>query len=128
MQYYWKCQYNDGTSISSKDGAKYKDIDRTRLGKFVLLQVDNDKPVLVLNLDDNKQLVCRMRTALPVMGGEKFTVWIVGYQEQIGAVMPHCHNVQVIHFVFPDGTIEVTDGFKDGHKWQYPINFLPEEM
>lgn len=122
MTYYWKCQYNDGSEISSKD-FKYKDIDREKLKKFVLLQVDNDKPVLVMNFNRNKHLVCRMRTAKPVMGGDAMTVWIVGSTEHVGRF-----TKQVICFVFPDGTIEVTDGFKDDHRWFYPVNFLPEEM
>ena len=121
MTYYWKCQYNDGSEISSKDGAKYKDIDRAKLEKFVLLQVHSDKPVLVLNLGGYKKLVCRMRTAVSLKG-ERMTVWIVGYQNLLG------RSRQTICFVFPDGTIEVTDGFEKGHKWFYPINFLPEEL
>ena len=120
MTYYWKCQYNDGSEISSKDGYKYKDIDRAKLEKFVLLQVDNDKPVLVLNLSRWDKLICRMRSALPVMGGEPMTVWIAGYQGIEGN--------QTVCFVFPDGTVEVTDGFKEGHKWFYPVKFLPEEL
>ena len=120
MTYYWKCQYNDGTEISSKDGAKYKDIDREKIEKFVLLQVNNDKPVLVLNLHEWDKLIVRMRTAIKVQSGEKMTIWIVGLQGP--------ENNQTVCFVFPDGTIEVTDGFREGHRWFYPINFLPEEQ
>ena len=125
MTYYWKCQYNDGIEIRSKDGYKYRDIDRTRLKKFVLLQVDNDKPVLVLNLSGNKRLICRTRTAINVQSKARETVWIVGYQE---TVLYRLTTLQVICFVFPDGTIEVTDGFKEGHEWFYPVKFLPEEL
>ncbi len=123
MTYYWKCQYNDGSEISSKDGAKYRDIDRSRIEKFVLLQVDNDKPVLVLNLGGSKRLICRMRTAITVQSGEKMTVWIVGWQ-----ATGRNGNLQRVNFVFPNGYIEETNGFKEGHKWFYPIKFLPEEM
>ncbi len=124
MTYYWKCQYNDGTEISSRDKVPFKDIDRQKLEKFVLLQVDNDKPVLVLNLDPNKRLIIRLRTAMKVLSGEKEIVWIVGWQEN----WTDHRNVQTICFVFPDGTIEVTDGFKKGHKWFYPVKFFPEEI
>ena len=123
MTYYWKCQYNDGASISSKDGAKYKDIDRKKLEKFVLLNMDNDKPVVVLNLTGNKKLVCRMRSAIEVASNKKKTIWIVGWHAK-----EYGGNFQCIHFVYPNGFIEVTDGFKENHQWQYPINFLPEEM
>ena len=119
MTYYWKCQYNDGSEISSKDGAKYKDIDRAKLEKFVLLQVNSDKPVLVLNLGGWDKLIVRMRTTIS-LNNERMAVWIVGYQGPEGN--------QVVCFVFPDGTVEVTDGFRKGHKWFYPINFLPEEL
>jgi len=122
MTYYWKCQYNDGTEISSRD-YKYKDIDRAKLEKFVLLQVNNDKPVLVLNLNGKKRLICRMRTAKTVMTGTSETVWIVGWQEKIRG-----YNRKMICFVFPNGTIEVTDEFREGHKWFYPVKFLAEEM
>ena len=128
MTYYWKCQYNDGTEISSKDGAKYKDIDRARIEKFVLLQVNNDKPVLVLNLDSRKKLVVRMRTAMK-LSGAKESIWIVGYQQEAKPITRRIIvTTQTICFVFPDGTIEITDGFKEGHKWFYPVAFFPEEM
>lgn len=126
MEFYWKCQYNDGTEISSKE-SRYQDIDRAKLEKFILLQVENDKPVLVLNLDGSKKLIVRMRTAMK-MSGAKESVWIVGYQENLGAFLGAGRTTQMICFVFEDGTIEVTDGFKADHKWFYPISFLPEEM
>lgn len=124
MTYYWKCQYNDGSEISSKDGFKYKDINRAKLEKFVLLQIDNDKPILVLNLDSDKKLVVRMRTAINVQSNAKETVWIVGWQRTPTAQ----GSFQTICFVFPDGVIEVTDGFKEDHRWSYPVKFLPEEL
>ena len=34
------------------------------------------------------------------------------------------HNSGVL---FEDGHMEVTDGFREGHNWFYPIVFLPEE-
>lgn len=123
MTYYWKCQYNDGSEISSKDGAKYADIDRAKLKSFVLLQVDNDKPKLKLYLSTTMRLIVRMRTAININSNARETVWIVGWQETVNS-----KNKQSISFVFPDGSIEHTDGFKEGHKWFYPINFLSEEM
>jgi len=122
MAYYWKCQYNDGTEIKSTDRVLFKDIDRNKLEKFVLLQVDNDKPIVVLNLDPNKRLIIRMRSTLKVLTGEKESVWIVGWQETIDG-----RNRQMICFVFPDGTIEIMDGFKKGHKWFYPIVLFEDE-
>ena len=123
MEFYWKCQYNDGTEIKSTDKVPFKDIDRNRLEKFVLLQVNSDKPVVVLNLDPNKRLIIRMRTAMKVLSGEKESVWIVGWQERVAD-----KNRQTICFVFPDGTVEITDGFRKGHKWFYPITFFEDEL
>ena len=129
MEFYWKCQYNDGTEIKSTDKVPFKDIDRHRLEKFVLLQVNSDKPVLVLNLDSNKRLIIRQRTAMKVLSGEKESIWIVGWQETIDKGLSAWeHNRQTICFVFPDGTIEVTDGFRKGHKWFYPITFFEDEL
>ena len=125
MEFYWKCQYNDGTEIKSTDKVPFKDIDRNRLEKFVLLQVDNDKPVVVLNLDPNKRLIIRQRTAMKVLSGAKESVWIVGWQE---TKLYELTNIQMVCFVFPDGTVEITDGFRKGHKWFYPITFFEDEL
>ena len=115
---YWICQYNDGTEINSNEH-KYKDVDRSKLEKFILLH--NDKPLVVLNLDQNKRLIVRRRTAITLQQKSE-TVWIVGYQWTDGK------NYQMICFVFPDGTVEITDGFKENHKWLYPVTFRPEEL
>ena len=122
MTYYWKCIYNDGTEISSKVGAKYKDIDRTKLDKFILLEVDTDKVVLAFSVSGERRLICRTRNAIST-NNDKMIVWICGYQVKIGD-----YNSQIICFVFPDGMIEVTDEFKKDHQWYYPIKFLPEEL
>ncbi len=116
----WIAQYNDGTEIRSADGAKYKDICRFKLEKFVLLH--ENKPLVVLNLDGNKRLIMRKRTAIS-MNSESMSVWIVGWQEKVAGV-----NRQMVCFVFPDGTVEITDGFREGHRWFYPVVFRPEEL
>ncbi len=122
MDLYWIAQYNDGTEICSKTSTR-SSIDRTRLERFILLQVNNDKPIVVLNMDPGKRLVLRMRHTIGVVSGDKSTVWIAGWQETIKG-----ENRQMISFIFPDGSVEITDGFKKGHSWFYPVIFRPEEQ
>ena len=106
-------QYNaDGTEN------KYVDIDRDRLTKFVL--IDNDRVRFVLNIGVGKKLIYRRRTAISVQSKVKEVVHIVGYQES---------GHQSICFLFESsGHIEMTDGFKEDHRWFYPVSFLPEEL
>lgn len=106
-------QYNaDGTEN------KYVDIDRDRLTKFVL--IDNEKVRFVLNMGVGKKLIYRRRTAISMQSKLKEIVHIVGYQEA---------GHQSICFLFESsGHIEMTDGFKEDHRWFYPVSFLPEEM
>jgi predicted proteasome-type protease len=121
MEYYWKCQYNDGSVVSRKKGLKYKDIDRDRLSKFILCSSDN-KEVLVFEVGGNRRLILRTRTAIE-MNQVTQTIWICGYQETING-----ENRQTLFFVYPNGTIEATNGFDENHKWHYPVNLLPEEQ
>lgn len=122
MSINWIAQYNDGVVLSqfNEDGTenKYSDIDRERLERFVLL--DGDQVRIVLNMDHGKKLIYRRRVAKSVLNNLIDTVHIVGYQE--------AGRGQTILFLFESsGHIEVTDGFKEDHKWFYPVRFLPEE-
>jgi len=124
--YYWKAIYGDGTSLSqyNADGSKngYRDIDRSKLVCFALLQVNSDKPIVVLHLSLGQRLIYRRRVAQNVNTGEKTAVYLAGWQETVQG-----RNVQMICFVFEDGHIEVRNGFDENHPWFYSVNFLPEE-
>lgn len=130
MDFYWKAVYTDGTELPqyNADGSenKYVDIDRSKLVRFALLQVNSDKPVVVLHLDQGQRLICRRRVAkhfsqdLKPQGEE--VVWLVGWQQKING-----RNSQMICFVFEDGHAEVRPGFKEKSQWFYAVQFLPEE-
>lgn len=109
MTYYWIAKYNNGTEISSLDGNKYKNIDKGSLKTFVLLQVDNDKPVVTLEMGGNKRLILFKRITICSDGG-KLLKWVVGHQELIQG-----RNVQKLYFVAPDGRMDTTDGFNEDH-------------
>ena len=116
----WCAIYDDDTELLQKDGVKYSDIDRAMLKQFVIYK--EDIPILVLHLDKDKRLIFRRRVAMKVISGKQEVVYLAGWQETRNGV-----NVQHISFIFEDGHIEVVDGFKEGHPWFYPIQFIPEE-
>lgn len=124
----WKAIYKDDSCLPqfNNDGSenKYADIDRNKLSQFHLIK--DDKPVVIVYLDENKKLICRRRVAKHFSGpkaGTEEVVWIVGWQENRKGI-----NVQMICFVFEDGHIEVVDRFDEKHPWFYPIVFRPEEQ
>ena len=116
----WKAIHNDETVVTQRDGKKYTDIDRAQLNQFCLY--DNDKLVLVVHLDKNKRLIYRRRVAKLMSKGTEEIIYFAGWQETVNG-----KNIQQISFLFEDGHIEIVDGFKEKHKWFYPIVFLDEE-
>jgi len=123
----WNAVGNDGSYLPqyNEDGKenKYTDIDRDTLERFVLTDAQTGKAKLVLNLDSEKKLIFRRRTAKSVDNEIKEVVYILGWQQNIAG-----HNVQAIAFYFEStGHIEMTDGFTKDHRWFYPVTFLPEE-
>ena len=123
MQTDWLAIYNDGTTLPqyNADGGenKYTDIERAKLIQFVLLC--NNKPIVVIHLDQNKKLIYRMRMAANNKGMIE-RVYLVGWQERSNGV-----NSQMVSFLFEDGHIEILDRFYEEHVWFYSINFLKEE-
>jgi len=121
----WAAVYNDGSHLPqyNEDGSenKYVDINRDILKQFLLL--DNTSVRFILNLKPELKLIYRRRTAITIDSKVKDIIHIVGYQQNVAG-----KNIQHINFISDStGVIEATDGFKDGHKWFYPIIFLPEE-
>ena len=122
----WKAIYTDGSELPqfNEDGTenKYKDINRSKLSKFVLL-VDKN-PKIVVHLDSNKKLIYRRRVAIRMVGNLKNqeAVYLVGWQENKNGI-----NTQMICFLFEDGHVEVVDRFYENHPWLYSVNFLEVE-
>src|SRR3990172_12160943 len=116
----WKAIYSNGEELLSlnPDGSisEYTDIDRSRLVKFVLLK--DGIPVIVIHLGGNKRLIYRIRSEVNP-DGLQGRVHLAGWQENVGG-----KNVQAISFLFDDGHIEFTDGFRDDIKWFKAPNFL----
>lgn len=120
----WIAKYSDGTELKQVEGDvinRFKDIDRSRLITFILER--GDKPFIVIHLDSNKRLIYRRRVAKSLISGSEQVVYLVGWQEKVEGA-----NKQFLNFLFEDGHIEIVDRFCDGHKWFYPIKFLPEEQ
>ena len=123
----WRAIYRAGSWLDrfNKDGSenKYTDIRRKELAQFALLY--HNHPILIIHLDEKKQLIYRRRVAMPILGpnvGTTEVVHIVGWQENRRGV-----NVQTICFVFQDGHIEVLDRFRENTRWFYSVKFLAEE-
>lgn len=121
----WAAVYNDGSHLPqyNEDGSenKYTDINRDILKQFLLL--DETSVRFILNLKPEYKLIYRRRTAIKMDSKVKGIIHIVGYQQNING-----GNIQYINFISDStGIIEVTDGFKEDHKWFYPVRFLPEE-
>ena len=120
----WIAIYNDGTTLPqyNADGTenKYTDIDRGRLSKFCLVDPTTGNPRVILNIDParGQKLVYRLRTAIN-LAGERKRMHIIGWQ------MP---GIQNISFLSEEGdVIEITNGFREDHRFYYPVIFLPEE-
>jgi len=108
----WIANYKDGSSVCQKDGFKYPSIDRSRLKSFDLLK--DNKLVLRMNLSLNQKLIYRRRVQKKLLSKETFVVYIVGWQQNISGV-----NVQHIHIVYPDSSIETIN------KWGDRLYFCP---
>lgn len=76
---YWEVLYTDGTILCEASGAKYPEIDRTRLESFRI--VYNGEIVFELHPQNGKSghhLIYRRRTGLSQDGGGRAVVFIIG--------------------------------------------------
>ena len=136
-KYVWKAVYSDGTSLDQigPDGTpnKYTDIDRANLVNFLLIETETGKPKVILHLKPGQKLIHRRRVSqhlpLSAVFFEKNpdrpiieTVWIVGWHENRRGV-----NIQMLLFVFEDGTVEFMDRWREDHVLYTPVILLPEE-
>lgn len=124
MRIEWKAIYNDGTELRqyNENGSenKYENIDRSKLIQFVLLY--SGVPHITIHFDKNKKLVYRRRVEYIINKGISEVIYIAGWQEKKNDIV-----TQMICFLFEDGYMEITDGFKDRHPWFYLPIFRPEE-
>ena len=136
-KYVWRAVYNDGTSLDQigPDGisSKYTDIDRANLDKFLLIETETEKPKIILHLKPGQKLIHRRRVSHRMPLSAIFfeenpdrptieTVWIVGWHENRRGV-----NVQMLLFLFEDGTVEFLDRWREDHVLYTPVILLPEE-
>lgn len=123
----WTAVYKDGTYLPqyNEDDSenKYGNINRDILERFILVDRETDKVKFALNLDPSKKLIFRRRTAISMQSKVTEIAYIIGWQESVRG-----KAVQNINFYFEStGHIEMIDGFKEDHRWFYPVRFLPEE-
>ena len=79
---YWVACYKDGRQIKQDDSQSYDSLDRINLEAFVLMFEDKD--ILTIWLDDNRQLIWRLRRELTPGVGEQ-RVHLTGWREQSGS-------------------------------------------
>jgi len=107
----WKANYSEKESLSqfNADGSEnsYKDIDRSKLFSFEML--DGDKRVYVLFLHEGQRLIFRRRNWINLNGKIVKQVYLVGYQFTDSAGK----NYQVINYVHDGGYVELDDDRKD---------------
>ena len=78
--YTWEAKYNDGSLIQEWAGARYKDIDRSKLDVFNLYHVDDlATPVKAVNIQPGQQLIWRKRRLNNSLLGLLQTTFIVGW-------------------------------------------------
>lgn len=136
-KYVWKAVYDDGTSLDQlePDGVlnKYTDIDRSKLINFLLIEAETGKPKVILHLKPGQKLIHRRRVTKRIPLSKLFfennldasleeTVWIVGWHENRRGV-----NIQMLLFVFEDGTVEFMDRWTESHALYSPVILLSEE-
>lgn len=137
LKYEWEAIYPDGESLNqfNDDGTenRYTDIDRSRITHFILNDITTGKPKIILHLKPGQQLIHRRRIVQKYALSSDFfernpevkmreIVYIIGWHENRNGV-----NVQMINFVFEDGTVEIMDRWSDHHALYNPVRLLPEE-
>lgn len=111
---HWISHYSDGTTLHQFEGDKenrYEDIDRSRLSSFAVME--GEKAIVTCHIPSDGRLIYRQRVE-KVAGQPEFRVWLVGCQTTKSGV-----NSQYVLAIFPDGSIEAVDGFREGTPWFY---------
>lgn len=137
LKYEWKAIYQDGESLDQfnddRTENRYTDIDRSRITHFILNDSTTGKPKIILHLKPGQQLIHRRRVVQRYALSSLFyknnpdvkmreTVFIVGWHENRNGV-----NIQMLLFVFENGTVEIMDRWREDHALYSPVILLPEE-
>lgn len=126
LQFFWRAVYSDDTELLqlNPDGSEnlYRDIDRSKLVRFDLIDFETGYPEVVVHLRPEQRLIVRRRTFKMVNSPEPVIVWLVGWQETRSDV-----NFQVINMVFPDGHVEIVDRFMGDDALYGQINLMDVE-
>jgi len=107
MQYYWRCQYNDGTYFpatqeeSKRMSQTYSDIEQDKLIFFEVYKRETDNLVLQTHFHDQDRQLIHVRRILKHTQKSDEKIWLVGWQKTVNG-----KNVQSINLIFEDGHIE----------------------
>ncbi len=140
MSIYWQAIYSDGIILDQFKGARYQDIDRSRLVAFDLWQHPDDpwkypegykgpgvEPKLLIRVDlrddtingiGPKRLIWRQRHSLNSRG-EEFSFHLVGWQRTVEGI-----NVQSIAYVFDEGGVFLGGQFDERDIFMYSVQQL----
>lgn len=124
----WRANYHDengrptedGLSQFNSDGSenKYNDIDRLKLSRFDLIK--DDKPIYSVYLHAGQRLVYRRRHFVPLAGGERRLVHVIGWIETVYTGKGK-RDIYAFNYIFEDGTMAL-----DNHRGN--IELLDCEM
>ncbi len=152
MSIYWQAIYSDGSILDQHKGAKYQDIDRSRLTAFDLwLHPDKGpgiEPRLLIRVDlrddtiegvGPRRLIWRQRHTLSSKG-EEFSFHLVGWQRTVRPPQTEKgrldegqrgrspqmggRNVQAIAYVFEDGAVFLGGQFDERDIFMYSVQKL----
>ena len=138
MSIYWQAIYSDSSILDQHKGAKYQDIDRSRLAAFDLwLHPDKGpgiEPRLLIRVDlrddtiegvGPRRLIWRQRHTLSSKG-EEFSFHLVGWQRTVRPPQTEIggRNIQAIAYVFEDGAVFLGGQFDERDIFMYSVQKL----
>jgi hypothetical protein len=118
----WVARYSNGSELLESSGARYQDIDRYLLDRFIVHH--NGRIVFQMWLEDGQRLIFRRRVFKQVSTGKETIYYIVGWQMTIEG-----HNIQHLNFIEDVGGMVHSIGkFREDHPIFYGVVPLPHEM
>ena len=139
MTIYWQAIHSDGSILDQHKGAKYQDIDRSRLTAFDLWLHPNEgagiEPRLLIRVDlrddtiegvGPRRLIWRQRHTLS-SSGEEFSFHLVGWQRTVKPPQNGTiggRNIQTIAYVFENGAVFLGGQFDERDIFMYSAQRL----